>query len=142
MILLQSQDVYDRMALLDGQTGNLRWIPRQDAPPQKIQGHCAQLGDDTLCFYRSLNGSLQLRINERDIELQDNAIVTWRPGPVTTLSIVSEGRPLLKFQYEAVKIDPPLELDSTPMVEQEDYDFGLFVANVTQNPERRARIYR
>ncbi|HTW57167.1 MAG TPA: hypothetical protein VMD99_03440 [Terriglobales bacterium] len=141
MILLQSQDSFDKMALLDGPGGNLHWIEKQNAPRQRLQGHFSQLGNSTLLFYRNNDGSLHFRIDERDIDLSNDIVVIWSPGLATNLSVVESGKPVLTFQYRSIQLEPPLELDPTPMVEMEDYDFGLFVANVTQDPERRARIY-
>jgi hypothetical protein len=50
--------------------------------------------------------------------------------------------PLL-VRYQVV-IDPPLDQDPTPFVEEEhfDFDFGLLVANVCSDPSRQDRLYR
>jgi hypothetical protein len=33
------------------------------------------------------------------------------------------------------------QIAATPNASREDWDFGLFIANVLKNPERRDRIY-
>jgi hypothetical protein len=48
--------------------------------------------------------------------------------------------PLL-VRYQVV-IDPPLDQDPTPRVEEEHFDFGLLVANVYSDPSRQDGLYR
>jgi hypothetical protein len=55
--------------------------------------------------------------------------------------LISNGALLFSFEYNAPKLDIPLENDPTPFVEEEDFDFLLFVNNVLKDKARRERIY-
>jgi hypothetical protein len=54
------------------------------------------------------------------------------------LNVEVEGE-LLSFRYPS---GPSLAGDPTPFVEPEHFDFGLFVANVANDPARLERMYQ
>jgi len=52
------------------------------------------------------------------------------------------GNTLLQLLYKRPDLNPPLELDPTPFVEEEQFDFGVFVQSIVNDPARGNRIYR
>lgn len=142
MILLQSQDKFDEVAELDPASGKLRWLSKEQARSPHIQGHVSRLGNKVACLYRSDDGTLHFRIDNQVFPLNPGTFVSHTKGRPNTLSVIRGGTVLYKWVYTSPDIDPPLEFDPTPMVEEEDFDFGLFVSNVSRDPERREGIYR
>jgi len=48
---------------------------------------------------------------------------------------------ILELTYDPPIIDPPLSEDPTAFVEEEHFDFGLFLANLSRDQSRQARMY-
>jgi len=49
---------------------------------------------------------------------------------------------LVSVDYGVADQPVPVSADPTPFVEDEDFDFGLFVTRVLGDSERRGRMYR
>ena len=78
----------------------------------------------------------QVRLVEAPAKRLHHIAFTLHPG---TLDAVREA---LERSGTPV-IDPPLEDDYvSSFVEEEDFDFGLFVQNIANNQARQERIYR
>jgi hypothetical protein len=145
MILMQSLDKFDDLADLDINTGYISWFSRRANPAvasRPIHGHIAQLHGRILCLYRR-GGVLHFRVDGEDFELTKNTSVNLERVRHDTNRIIvtQEGTLLFSWTYQRRVVFPPLELDPTPFVEEEDFDFCLFVYNVANDPERRERIY-
>ena len=52
------------------------------------------------------------------------------------------GDTVASLEYALPEPIVPPENDPTPFADAEDFDFGLFLANVASDPGRRDRIYR
>jgi hypothetical protein len=48
---------------------------------------------------------------------------------------------LVNFRYHLPVNEVPLSIDPTPFIDEEDFDFLLFVHNVLAQDERRHRVY-
>jgi hypothetical protein len=102
------------------------------------------LAGKTIVFFRQ-GDALHLRVDQSVIELNGDISVQYcRVGETHTLQVVSrrDGSALLRLDYTLPLNVVPVGEDPTPFVEDEDFDFGLFIANVVNNPERSAIIYR
>jgi hypothetical protein len=146
MVLLQSMDVFDNLAELSTSTGQVSWLSKHAHPEltsHPVHGSIAQLHGRTLCLYRQ-EGVLHFRVDHEDFELtKETSIKLERVRDrVNSISVLRSGTPLFTWAYQRPTIDPPLELDPTPFVDEEDFDFCLFVHNVMNDPSRRERIYR
>jgi len=146
MILLQSNDRFDDLAKLDTSTGRVSWFSRQvvdlTIASSPIRGHIAQLCGHTLCFYRKAK-VLHFRVDDEDLELTEETqveLVRVRDA-VNCITVLRNGVPLFTWTYHRPVIDPLLEYDPTPFIEEEQFDFCLFVYNVMNDPDRRERIY-
>jgi len=145
MVLMQSLDTFDDLAELDINTGRIRWFSRRAnsaAVSRPIHGHIAQLHGRTLCFYRR-GGVLHFRVDNKDFELTENTLVNLVRVDHDTncIKVTREGTSLFSWTYRRPLVFPPLGLDPTPFIEEEDHDFCLFVYNVANDPGRRERIY-
>lgn len=107
-----------------------------------ICGHIAQLDGRIVCLYREA-GQLHFRVNDIDCELTENtkvSLVRIRED-ANRFTVLRDGITLFTWTYQRPVIEPPLELDPTPFVEEEHFDFCLFVYNVVNDLGRRERIY-
>jgi len=94
-----------------------------------------------LILYREAD-VLHLRLDDTDFELTDDTRIELSRGDVNVLTAVRGGTVLFSLKYQPPVIEPPLEIDPTPFVEEEHFDFGLFVYNIMRDVDRRSRIYR
>ena len=145
MIILQSTDRFDSISALDADTGRISWFSRSEdstLPSGPVQGHIAELQQRTLCLYRR-EGSLHFRVDDEDFELtEETSVRLVRENEATNAIMLFRGEDLLfSWTYQRPAIDPPLKYDPIPFIEEEDFDFCLFVYNVANNPDRKERIY-
>ncbi|MEU6642711.1 hypothetical protein ABZ863_09175 [Saccharomonospora sp. NPDC046836] len=112
---------------------------------KKVDGAFGQLGDILAVLYRE----------DDDVVLEVGNYHFWL-GVQTGVSVVHSGSGLNRsltivressedsvvVHYPLEEGPVPTELDSTPFIEDEDFDFGLYIANVANSPERLDRIYR
>ena len=146
MLLLQSIDRFDSLAALDPSTGKLSWLSRSSYAglvEDAIRGHVGQMDNRTLYFYRGDDGELHFNADGQDFVLAED--ITANLSPVDEARnhfVICRGTtPLFDWIYHRPKIDPPLELDPTPFVGEEDYNLCLFASNVLNDADRRKRIY-
>ena len=78
MIILQSENRYRKLALLDIESGHLEWQSRNkkfDPPLNSIQGTFSKIGRHTLYLYR-YNNALHFRVDKKDLVLTDDVVIT------------------------------------------------------------------
>lgn len=144
-MILQSQDRYDDFAVFDPESGAFVVYQKSAFPlmvTRPIGGHYAQVDEGTIMLFR-LQDQLHLRIEELDFVLGESMIVRIDKGDSHNILRLLEGsNTIFTWKYQRPRIFPPLEDDLTPFVEEEDFDFGLYIQNVTQDQGRRNRAYR
>lgn len=143
MLLLQSKDLFDEMAYFDPLTREIRSFRRSDSEeniPMKTDGVFSWVDGHFMTLFRYA-GKPMFFVDEYEIELTDDTIVDVR-GPFTsrTLTIKRSGSELLKLNYSLSQGKGTVPSDTTPFVEDEDFDFGLFVHNISRSVERKALI--
>lgn len=147
-MLLRSHQRFHEVAEFDPDDGKLNIrageVSAGGAAP-RISGSYARLGEHTLLLYK-LNGELYLKADALQSLLITGDItaqVEDGDGRRALLLVRGDGSPLLTVWYLPPVIDPSLEDDYvSSFVEEEDFDFGLFVRNVINSPRRRREIYR
>jgi hypothetical protein len=106
-----------------------------------VTGQFGTLGDVTMVLYRS-GDALFLRAGSEVLPLDDTVSASHhRTGDLRTLEISRGGEVRARAEYT---LPPPIvdpEEDPTPFAEEEDFDFGLFLATVANDPARRSRMY-
>lgn len=146
MLLLQSMDRFDDLAELNTSTGQISWFSRRADPTaasRPVRGHIAQLQGRTLCLYREA-GILHFRVDDIDIELTEDTCIELVRGKTNVLTVLRGDVPIFCLEYRPYMADETdkwrMYLD--PFIEEEDFDFGLFVYNTVKDVDRRDRIYR
>ncbi|MEU4115411.1 hypothetical protein AB0F71_13055 [Kitasatospora sp. NPDC028055] len=136
-MLIADFDTFGRVADFDPATGLLG--PGRTADPgQRVHGHYGQLARVGVVFYRATDG-LRIRVGEHDTRLDAATAVRHRivgPQCVLTVGRVAELRYPVPPEWSGPADDP------TPFVDAEDFDLGLFIADVLADRARAARVYR
>ncbi|MER8105535.1 hypothetical protein [Kitasatospora sp. NPDC094016] len=136
-MLLASFDLFGRVADFEPATGELS-PERAIEPGQETHGHYGALAGTVVVFYRDSDG-LHLRVGVGECRIESSAQVRHRiqePECVLDIDQVAELRYPVPSEWYG------LENDLTPFVEAEDFDFGLFIANVVGDQRRVEGIYR
>lgn len=119
--------------------GDFAAMPRDEVAAlldEPLGGHFSQRLGPLAVLYRG-DGGLRLRVGDLDYGL-DQVTAEWSRTESTarlTLNTPSGGE---VFEYPAAAHH---EFDFTAGVEEEDFDFGLFLANVIRDDERASRLY-
>ncbi|WP_445366009.1 hypothetical protein ACJJJB_07940 [Microbulbifer sp. ANSA001] len=139
MIWLQSNDKYNELAEYDHEEGTFTIVFRNGLGakiPIKTVGTFAILSTVFVALYK-FGQELYVRVGGQCIPLTDDVIVTVC-GEVNSrlLTIKKAGVEVTSLNYtlDVSKIIPG---DSTPFVEDEDFDFGLFVSNIATSSKRK-----
>lgn len=139
---VQSHDVFGRAGWFEPETGRFDEKAGDKAvelAQHPLSGHYSRLGDQLAVFYRRGDG-LRLRVGDLDISLDEGTKVVWSSeSGISTFKVLTAGAVVICVSYPAASY---VEGDLTPFVELEDFDFGLFVANVVASEERFNSIYR
>ncbi len=145
MVLLQSMDNFDKFAELDTNAAQISYFSRHEKPAasHQIRGTFAQLHGRTLFLYR-VAGLLHFRVDNDDFGLTENTEVRLERlhDDLNRVSVLRDGISLFTWIYRRPMIYPPLEIDPTPCIEEEHFDFCLFVYNVVNDAVRKESIYR
>jgi hypothetical protein len=137
-VIVQCFDEYGLVADFDAEHGVLRSKARPGALlPGHVDGWYSNLAHTCVVFYRSEN-RLCLNVADEHFELDGCTVVTWRQIESGAQLTVTDSARQMTLTY----VSPGLDLadDLTPFVESEDFDFGLFIANVAADRDRSERI--
>ncbi len=137
MLVLSRDDA--RVYEYDERSGEFA-APRPLVSGMLIRGQCGTLGTTKLVLYRGEGNQLKLRRGGDTISITDDTHVELTSGTRRALSLVTRGSTVLRIEYEPKEAMDSVE-DLTPFAEDEDEDFGLFVANVLRDAGRRKRIF-
>lgn len=142
-ILLQSFDSIGELVELDPDSRNIQSfckVEHDNAGKESICGFYATLGDKTLAFYLH-EDHLYFQVNESYYVIAENPRVELDyKGVGATLRLEIKSDTTLKISYERPILVVPLEEDPTPFVEEEDFDFGLFIFNILTHQARKERL--
>ena len=144
MILLQSKDEFDSLAELDLLTGQLTWHSKQTNPDLAKRPSCGSISHvqgRVMALY-AIDGNLHFWIDKEDFILADDVEVDFerlRNGS-NHIRLLHDKTVLFDWMYEQPVIEPRLGVDTTAFVDEEDFDFGLFVFNVLNDIGRYTRL--
>lgn len=143
-MLLNSNRVFDTLAEYDPTTRMLVTFSRA-AEPERARSHVSgvfdYLGGKRLVLYRA-GEDLWLDIDGMPIRIDTIGIKVECRGEERLLRAFSSDHLVFEVGYELPKLDPPIADDPTPFIDEEDFDFGLFLQNIARDKSRQARIYR
>ena len=84
-----------------------------------------------------VDGGLFARLGDCVFELsKDLTICIHGKAPDRTMVVMREDIPCLSVPY-IINVDHVLSPDDTPFIEDEDFDFGLLLANISHSEERK-----
>lgn len=143
MIWLQSNKRFNDLAQLDPDTGVVTMQSRitlGNKVPQNTEGFFAVLSTIFIALYKFGQG-LFIRIGNECIPLTDDVIVNVSGNPKNRELIVEkEGQEITRLDYSLDQSKMIVD-DPTPFIDDEDFDFGLFVSNISKNTKRK-RIFQ
>jgi len=131
-VIVESFLEQDRLQQLDPATGKLS----SPEGPGEAKGVFMQLGR-TLVALHAAEGALTLQLGAEQVPLA-GATAAMAGRELRTLHILRDGEVVARHVYPN-PVHPFMEWDLT-MAEEEDFDLGLFVANVLSSPERRRQV--
>lgn len=144
-MILQSNDRFDEIAQFDPVTGNYQLLSKKanhelvNAP---ISGSYSIVGQILLALYRK-NGDLYVWIDTKAFPISDTvSSALIQEGDQRVFRLLDNERLIATFRYLPSVSEVPMELDPTSFVEEEDFDFVLFIHNVLTDPGRRERVYK
>lgn len=139
MIWLQSNDKYDEFAKYDHGKGTFTITSRNELggnSPSSTEGRFTIMSSVFVALYKFDQG-LFVRIGDRQIPLTDDVIVTVSGELKKRLLIVKNaGKEIARFNYVLDSSKKFLD-DPTPFIENEDFDFGLLISNISVNDKRK-----
>lgn len=145
MILLQSKDVFEDILRINPLSGEMWELKRSDSPElaeEPINGTFANIGGKRLMFYR-LEGGLRFSVDGEELAIDSDVGSSLESqGGERIFRLMKGGRELLRFDYKIEDLEEMIPGDITPFIEEEDFDFCLFVHHVLNNPEKRNFIYQ
>ncbi|MFD7256752.1 hypothetical protein [Streptomyces sp. NPDC059874] len=139
MITVDSFERFGEQAPFDPVTASLGPVSRRAGSLDdsgKIAGHFGRLGETLAVLYRS-EGTLRLLLGDEDIVITGGVEVRHERGH--TFNRLTVGTRHIDYPRPADELD---ENDLTACAEPEDFDLGLFLANVLGDPARCERMYR
>ena len=153
-MILRRYTVFDELGIYDPAKGIMsKYLRRSELErvPVELSGHYDFISvrhDNSLEYEESKlvllfrqDGYLYLQIDDHRLILS-NHIIEFRLLDVYKVLRVSNDRKVVfELTYLPPVIDPPLSEDPTPFVEEEHFDFALFLANLSWDHERQSRLY-
>lgn len=142
-MLLQSHKYFALMSEYDPDLDTFITFSRGNEPTRasgQVSGSFDDIGGKRVLLFRVAD-VLCLQVDSHRMPMDSLAIDVRSVKGLRVLSVRSHGKVILEMRYEPPHLDPPLALDPTPFVEEEDFDFGLFLANVSRDRNRQARMY-
>lgn len=139
---IQCQGEYDRLAQFDPKAGSLKIYSRKhlgDRAPKisEIEGWFSEHRDDPLVLYRTAD-TIFFRIHGNDFVLDENTEVQVHgTSQRRKLYVKRFGKTIYETEYALPQTEPTPN-DQTPFIEEEDFDFGLFVSNISRDPRRKS----
>ena len=144
--ILQSQDSFDSLALLDLDSGQITVVSKLERPDlsaKRIHGYYSKVNGKLFCLFVD-NEQLFVKIDDQLIELTAGTTVCVEPVDEkrNLFEIVQDHGIILSWEYEKPENGQLLGVAQffNPLISDEDYDICIFIYNVANNPSRRERI--
>jgi hypothetical protein len=141
MIWLYSHNEYDYLGRFDPNTGHLKKTSLKglgsEAPDiTEFAGSFPEVKGGLFVLYRH-RGQVIFWAFGNEFVLDGQTIVDVDgSGRNRCLSIKTMGKSVSELEYELLN-DGPIPGDLTPFIDDEDFDFGLFVSNISKDQDRR-----
>ena len=150
MIFLQNYKEFQKFCGYDEKNGEVEYYLKNEHPELNKQpkaGAFSEIDGKAVLFFRR-NGTLQLTIEKDMFAINDNMHANWelkknceRNPPTAVFSLYEKERKLKAIEYTPFLSRNIIPEDNTAFVDEEDYDFFIFIHNVLNDRERRRSIY-
>lgn len=141
MLLLRSHASAWRYAQVEPDANTIRILPLWKGihlRRKKTVGWYEHLGGSLVAIY-CLKGALQLSVNGKTVAFDERIEVqVTRVGSQQSVRVAREGNSLFESSYPYRR--SVSDADMTAGVEEEHFDFGLFLQNLARDPSRRLRL--
>ena len=141
-MILACQDIFDQLAELDLRDSSVRFLSRKQHPElsASVAGSFSIVNEMMVSLYR-VQGGLYFRVGDQVFQVTDDTTSTLETdGKNRRFRLFEREKVLVDLTYLTPELEIPLSIDPTPFVEEEDFDFLLFVHNVLTQPGRRNRV--
>ncbi len=144
MLWLQSNDEFDRIAEYDHDTGDYAQKSKNalgaEAAPA-TDGFFEILAGTFVAIYK-MDQQLFLRVGSQRLPLHEDIKITVEElsDSERVLTVEAAGVTKATLSYE-IDVSRKFAFDPTPGVEDEDFDFGLFVRAIHKSDERKRIIW-
>ncbi|MDA8228556.1 MAG: hypothetical protein M0T74_12830 [Desulfitobacterium hafniense] len=142
MLWLQSNTKFDEIAEFYPDTMEFTKLSKRklgSSAPEKFDGFFSDFGTGWLALYKQ-DGRLMFASSRNIFVLDDNTIVNVYGSPnQRRLEVVRDGDVIYSTLY-LLDDTATFHDDPTSFIEDEDFDFGLFVSNISKSPDRKAII--
>ena len=139
MVWLQSQDQFDALAVIDPETGKLAKFSQcalGDSAPARTEGWFADLSGVVAAIYKK-GDELFVRVGGTELPLAADVTAEVSGAASARVLVISKGgNAVVRCRY-ALDTSIRFPNDPTPQIEDEDFDFGLFICNVSKATERQ-----
>ena len=142
-MILQSHTNFDQLAVSDPSLQSVQFLSRKHHPEltSSTAGSFSLVNEMMVSLYR-IHGDLYFRIPDQEFELTDDISSTLETdGNKRKFRLLNGEKVLVDLTYLIPESEIPLSIDPTPFVEEEHFDFLLFVNNVLTEPGRRNRVW-
>lgn len=143
-MFLQSHDNFDEFALFDAKTEGLSFYSKDRHPElvaDRIDGFYGKV-DGKLCAIFRKEGELYLRIETQEFPITDQMSSNFYKRSATNVfELLNNQRVSFRVEYKPPALLVSIELDPTPFVGYEDFDFWYFVHNILRDARRRQSIF-
>ena len=137
MLLLRSNRVFKDVVELDPSTGTFRQVAgEKNVATLKVNGFFEKLNGTFVALYAS-SGQLFLSVEKNVIKITEGVTATVTGGARNRLLKISDENGELASIAYAIDNSSRFVGDQTPFVENEDFDFGLFISNIVTSAVRR-----
>ena len=141
MIWLQSNQKYNVVAAFDESAKKIKEYSKKELGDKEPDtcGWFSRLQDMLIATYGLPGGHFFILVNEQLFELAPDEVVNVQGHRNARQLKVFQGDKLrFEVTYSLEGEDQIIPNDPTPFVEEEDFDIGLFISNISRDPKRRA----
>ena len=140
VLFLRDFDSYNRCAIMPDFGSKIEMLDFAQGRPSADCRGSFWIQGQTFFAFACIDGKLYVRIGDVVFELSENVTIdTHGTPPNRTLVVVRDGVPYLSMPY-LLGGEGGGSSDETPFVEDEDFDFGLLLSNISHSEERKKII--
>jgi hypothetical protein len=138
---LQCQEEYDCLAEFNPEEGILKKHSRKilgshASKIENVDGWFSEATYGTFMLFKNKN-RIYFSVYGTEFMLDDKtAVEVSGPRTKRLLQVIHEDKVIFETYYTPIG-EGMIKGDPTPFIEDEDFDFGLFVSNISKNPKRK-----